>query len=283
MKNKGFTLIELLAVIVILAIIALIATPIILGIINDTRGEARKRSAEAVRHAVETAYLTSAMKVEANGSQAGFTNNDVIKNTKIDNERSRVVDDENNNPSITTNDGVTCTLSSSFILTCKYGEDNLIDSKDIKNGTSSTQETTQATTRYYYWGSGSISGGLPKTNIDTDVSNITIPDNHPFYLAFDSADGKKIDAAYVCFTKGNPAVEYCIQGGDSETSFTEKQGILDETFPGACSLNYDGSYYCDVDGLNVYAYPDGNVSADDGIVIAECSIGASGNFDCNVE
>ena len=33
MKEKGFTLIELLAVIVILAIIALIATPIILGII----------------------------------------------------------------------------------------------------------------------------------------------------------------------------------------------------------------------------------------------------------
>ena len=37
MKKKGFTLIELLAVIVILAIIALIATPIILGIIDDTR------------------------------------------------------------------------------------------------------------------------------------------------------------------------------------------------------------------------------------------------------
>ena len=48
MKNKGFTLIELLAVIVILAIIALIATPIILGIINDAREQAKKRSAELV-------------------------------------------------------------------------------------------------------------------------------------------------------------------------------------------------------------------------------------------
>jgi len=37
MKNKGFTLIELLAVIVILAIIALIATPIVLGIIEDVK------------------------------------------------------------------------------------------------------------------------------------------------------------------------------------------------------------------------------------------------------
>lgn len=60
MKNKGFTLIELLAVIVILAIIALIATPIILGIINDARKSARERSAElgytAVEYAV-TSYL----------------------------------------------------------------------------------------------------------------------------------------------------------------------------------------------------------------------------------
>ena len=62
MKNKGFTLIELLAVIVILAIIALIATPIILGIINDARTQARKRSAELAYTGVEyaiTSYMYS--------------------------------------------------------------------------------------------------------------------------------------------------------------------------------------------------------------------------------
>ena len=42
----GFTLIELLAVIVILAIIALIATPIILGIVEDARKDAFLRSVE---------------------------------------------------------------------------------------------------------------------------------------------------------------------------------------------------------------------------------------------
>ena len=46
MKNKkGFTLIELLAVIVILAVIALIATPIILNMINDARKSAAKSAA----------------------------------------------------------------------------------------------------------------------------------------------------------------------------------------------------------------------------------------------
>ena len=54
MKNKkGFTLIELLAVIVILAIIALIATPIILNMINDARKNSAKSSALGYIDAIE--------------------------------------------------------------------------------------------------------------------------------------------------------------------------------------------------------------------------------------
>ena len=53
MKSKGFTLIELLAVIVILAIIALIATPIVLDIINDARNSSQLRSTDFYLNAVE--------------------------------------------------------------------------------------------------------------------------------------------------------------------------------------------------------------------------------------
>ena len=54
MKNKrGFTLIELLAVIVILAIIALIASPIILNMINDARKNSAKSSALGYIDAIE--------------------------------------------------------------------------------------------------------------------------------------------------------------------------------------------------------------------------------------
>ena len=67
MKNKGFTLIELLAVIVILAIISLIATPIILGIINDARDEAKQRTAELVANSVELAYTSYLF--DSNGSE----------------------------------------------------------------------------------------------------------------------------------------------------------------------------------------------------------------------
>ena len=57
--KKGFTLIELLAVIVILAIIALIATPIVLSIIADANESATIRSGEYYLGAVEQSLSTS--------------------------------------------------------------------------------------------------------------------------------------------------------------------------------------------------------------------------------
>ena len=57
MKKKGFTLIELLAVIVVLAIIALIATPIVLNLINKAKEGAAKSSATAYVKAVENGVV----------------------------------------------------------------------------------------------------------------------------------------------------------------------------------------------------------------------------------
>lgn len=56
MNKKGFTLIELLAVIIILAIIALIATPIVMNVINRAQKGADLRSVEAYGKAAESAY-----------------------------------------------------------------------------------------------------------------------------------------------------------------------------------------------------------------------------------
>lgn len=57
MKEKGFTLIELLAVIVILALIALIATPIILGIIEDSKKNSFKASAYGISQSAKNAFV----------------------------------------------------------------------------------------------------------------------------------------------------------------------------------------------------------------------------------
>ena len=58
MKKKGFTLIELLAVIVVLAIIALIATPIVMNTIKRVQKSAAERGAESYIGAVETVVAT---------------------------------------------------------------------------------------------------------------------------------------------------------------------------------------------------------------------------------
>ena len=64
MKNKGFTLIELLAVIVILAIIALIATPIILNVIEKARQGAAESSALGYVDAAEKQVMINKVKNE---------------------------------------------------------------------------------------------------------------------------------------------------------------------------------------------------------------------------
>lgn len=56
MNKKGFTLIELLAVIVVLAIIALIATPLVMNTITKAQEGADLRSVEGYAKAVEAAY-----------------------------------------------------------------------------------------------------------------------------------------------------------------------------------------------------------------------------------
>ena len=58
MRNKkGFTLIELLAVIIILAVIALIATPIVLNVIDNARKSANKDSAYGLLDSAKLYYM----------------------------------------------------------------------------------------------------------------------------------------------------------------------------------------------------------------------------------
>ncbi len=62
MNKKGFTLIELLAVIVILAIILLIAMPIVLDVINEARRGAFDSSAMGLVKTAENEYMRSTLE-----------------------------------------------------------------------------------------------------------------------------------------------------------------------------------------------------------------------------
>ena len=58
LKKKGFTLIELIGVLVIMAIIALIVTPLVMNIIRKAKISARKRSVDAYGRSVELAIAS---------------------------------------------------------------------------------------------------------------------------------------------------------------------------------------------------------------------------------
>ena len=72
MKNKkGFTLIELLAVIVVLAIIALIATPLVLNLVNKAKEGAAEASGYVYINSVETSIVSYMLKNNGNSYSAG--------------------------------------------------------------------------------------------------------------------------------------------------------------------------------------------------------------------
>ena len=63
-RHKGFTLIELLAVIIILAIVALIATPIILNVIGDARISAGRSEANMILSGINNYCASEDMKYQ---------------------------------------------------------------------------------------------------------------------------------------------------------------------------------------------------------------------------
>ncbi len=62
MKRDGFTLIELLAVIIILAVVALIATPIVLNVIDDAKKSAATSEANMIVSSIQNNCATKEMQ-----------------------------------------------------------------------------------------------------------------------------------------------------------------------------------------------------------------------------
>lgn len=120
MKSKGFTLIELLAVIVILAIIALIATPIVLGIIEESRVNTQKVSAQYMIDTVEKAY-----SMAYTGNMGATPTVEDIKGKFDMSGAEWVTDAEGNHTVQTTNGDVICKINvsgTSLVVSCDQFE-----------------------------------------------------------------------------------------------------------------------------------------------------------------
>ena len=282
-KKKGFTLLELLAVIIILAIIALIATPIVMRVIENSKKAAAERGAENYVRAVETQALALRGQGTILEGTYGINSNGNLcpNNAASCGENEIKIEMNGTKPSsgsvVILNGKVVASGANNTSTTLTIG-DYTATIAENGSATATKNESGASTSRYYHWGTGNISGGLPTTNIDTNLSNINT-NGHPFYLAFDSEDGETIDAAYVCFLRNN--TEYCIQGDDGETTFSDNQNILDTAFP-SCSL-FEGTYNCSADDLSVYeyskeSYEHNSVHASGGLEF--CNVSGNGGFSC---
>ena len=250
MKKNGFTLIELLAVIVILAIIALIATPIILGIINDARKESNERSAELYASAVKNAI--AAYQLTGTHAPIYFSDLNVQKDGDVECAIEKLYSD-----------------GSFYLAGCEVNGEKV----DYTYGTEKYEP------QYYSW----IDSGQIGENSPSDAKS-TVSELNPgysFYLGFD-LDSNKVESdkktitVYVCFTKNE--TEYCLKGSDP-TAYEANKAILQDAFTdGTCVFRDDGYINCHCPGLEVDADPDGYVGVDDGL--DGCYVYDEGNFEC---
>ena len=196
MKKKGFTLIELLAVIVILAIIALIATPIILNIISDSKEESNKRSVELYGKAVEQAIAKS----QLNGTEipAGDLSSSLLSTVEY------------------SGNAVTCTTN-------KLYEDGSIYLEGCRVGTDTKEYTygIEQKNTIYRWGTETITIGdiVDPTSYTRDASTL----GKNYYLKHVLDRDNKVKESYVCLLFNGK--EECTRGGSADF-LTENLSIL---------------------------------------------------------
>ena len=76
-RHNAFTLIELLAVIIILAIVALIATPIILDVVEDARISAGKSEAQMILGGINNYCATEDVKYQLDNNYTKICTSDM--------------------------------------------------------------------------------------------------------------------------------------------------------------------------------------------------------------
>ena len=210
MKRKGFTLIELLAVIVVLAIIALIATPIVMNTIKNAKKGAAERTADNYIKQVETAVAEAKLgnnsipngtyDIDGNGNLTGAA----LPDGKLE------IDMSGTKPS-----GGTIKISNGGVskeeTTMTVGDYNVKYNQENKKYEATEKGNTSITT-VYSWSTDPIE----KNNIidPSDTSKFTKDAStlgKSYYLKHVLDKDNKVTESYACaILKGN---EYCVRGG----------------------------------------------------------------------
>ena len=212
MKNKkGFTLIELLAVIVVLAIIALIATPIVMNTIKNAKKGAAERTADNYIKQVETAVAEAKLEnksvpngtydIDGNGNLTGAG----LPDGKLE------INMSGNKPTSGTvtikNGGV-----SQNETTMVVGDYDVKYNQEKNKYEATGKGSTSSTTVVYRWSKDPISIGDIINPSDTskftkDASTL----GKSSYLKHVLDKDNKVKESYACAVFNGK--EYCVRGG----------------------------------------------------------------------
>jgi type IV pilus assembly protein PilA len=212
LKNKyGFTLIELLAVIVVLAIIALIATPIVMNTIKNAKKGAAERTADNYIKQVETAVAEAKLEnksvpngtydIDGNGNLTGAG----LPDGKLE------INMSGNKPTSGTvtikNGGV-----SQNETTMVVGDYDVKYNQEKNKYEATGKGSTSSTTVVYRWSKDPISIGDIINPSDTskftkDASTL----GKSSYLKHVLDKDNKVKESYACAVFNGK--EYCVRGG----------------------------------------------------------------------
>ena len=292
MKRKGFTLIELLAVIVVLAIIALIATPIVMNTIKNAKKGAAERTADNYIKQVETAVAEAKLENKSvpNGTYNIDGNGNLTGNGLTE---SVTIDMSGTKPS-----GGTVKISNGLVS--KEGTTMTVGDYDVKynqenNKYEATEKgNTSSTTVVYRWSTDEIKNGatIDPTKYTKDASTL----GKSYYLKHVLDKDNKVTESYACaILKGK---EYCVRGGKdnngnsfygyatNEADYTGNALILkqieDAKIEGiSCSFNASSSICRGGSDYLLSADSSGNVNAY--VVGGYCPVDADGSSYCGSE
>lgn len=106
--KKGFTLVELIAVIVILSIIALISTPAILSVIEETKINNYRNSMYGLLRAVEEDHTASGVMTTEYIIVDGVVEPDIDFTGDLSGSNGTITYDENEKTTLTIDNGTYC-------------------------------------------------------------------------------------------------------------------------------------------------------------------------------
>ncbi len=281
MKKRGFTLIELLAVIVVLAIIALIATPIVMNTIKKAKQGAAERSADSYIKQVETAVAEERLnKNEVLEGEYQITSDGNLcrdKSASCSDDKKIKIEMNGTKPTsgtIKISNGQVTTDSKMTVGSYEVAYDPTTKKYEASEK-GNTTPTTPATTVVYRWSTDTIKTGDTINPSDTskftkDASTL----GRNYYLKHVLDKDNKVTESYACAIFNSK--EYCVRGGtdnsgnsfygyaENEIDYTGNMLILKSLRDTKIGCTFNTSRFsCRNGSVRLTADSDGSVNADD--------------------